>query len=58
MRTMSTELKWAPKLRRGRPAGRQTGYRFAGSANNNKWPGTSRWFQGLSDIMARRFEGA
>jgi hypothetical protein len=54
MRTMSTELKWAPKLRKGRPAGRQTGYCFSRSADSNKCPGAG--FQDLSDIVARHFQ--
>jgi hypothetical protein len=58
MRTMSTKLKWMLKLMRGRAADRWTGCSFARSADNNKWPVARRWFQDLSDVIARRFEVA
>src|SRR5262249_27624636 len=35
------------------------GYRFASAAHcNNNWREAGNWLQGLSDIIARRYEGA
>jgi FkbM family methyltransferase len=60
--TVFMELNWANKLGAGCPATESVrllskgGYRFASPDDYNNWREAGNWLQGLSDIVARRFE--
>jgi hypothetical protein len=60
--TIFMKLNWADKLGASCPAMEsvrllaEAGYRFASPADYNNWRDAGNWLQGLSDIVARRFE--
>ena len=61
--TVVMELNWANNIGIGCPATQcvrllaEGGYRFASPAHYDSWREAGNWIRGLSDIIARRYEG-
>lgn len=64
LRTVVMELNWADNIGIGCPATQSVrllaegGYRFASPVHYDNWREAGNWMRSLSDIIARRYEGA